>query len=378
MKNIKLLHICSYYSGSKIYGELFDALTHKKEVVKQHVFSPNKLGLKSNKPGPVSIEFTPCLNLFTRLFYSLKQTSILFSFNQTLAAKVKALEFNHIHAHSLYSDGVLALYCYKRYNISYTVTVRGTDINLGEKYYAHWRWLSNKILRNAKHVVFLSPEHMTYYAKKYNLSDFKTTTIPNGIDPYWISNSVIAKRQQETSSLTATIRGLYIGRINKNKNLSRSISSFFSATNNCNSTFTIIGGTYIEYKKVFGEISYDIRNHVKFIPHTNDPRELAQVIRSCHLLIMPSISETFGLSYFESISQSTPIVYSAGQGVYGYFPEGYLGFSCDPLDKTSISNAISKTLSKFPAGLCFKDIEKNPCEDFTWESAAETMIDEAY
>ena len=41
------------------------------------------------------------------------------------------------------------------------------------------------------------------------------------------------------------------------------------------------------------------------------------------------ILKTFGLVYFESMSQGTPLIFTKGQGIDGYFV-GYIGYSVNP------------------------------------------------
>lgn len=60
---------------------------------------------------------------------------------------------------------------------------------------------------------------------------------------------------------------------------------------------------------------------------------------SCSLFAMPSIYETFGLVYVESISQNLPIIYTKKQGVDGMFDET-VGISVNPLSVDDIKEAI--------------------------------------
>ena len=46
--------------------------------------------------------------------------------------------------------------------------------------------------------------------------------------------------------------------------------------------------------------------------------ELLGIYRSSSIFIMPSTGETFGLVYIEALSQSLPVIYTKGDGVYGF------------------------------------------------------------
>ena len=55
---------------------------------------------------------------------------------------------------------------------------------------------------------------------------------------------------------------------------------------------------------------------------------------------MPSITETFGLTYVEAMSQGLPVIYSKGQGFDGRFKEGHIGYHVRSKDTKDIANKI--------------------------------------
>jgi glycosyltransferase involved in cell wall biosynthesis len=62
---------------------------------------------------------------------------------------------------------------------------------------------------------------------------------------------------------------------------------------------------------------------------------------------MASFKETFGLVYFEAMSQGTPVIYSEGQGIDGYFPQGFIGYSVDPHDFNDAKIKIELILKNY-------------------------------
>ena len=54
--------------------------------------------------------------------------------------------------------------------------------------------------------------------------------------------------------------------------------------------------------------------------------------KSAHIFVMPSLTETFGIVFIEALSQGLPLIYTKGQGIDGYFPQGFVGYAYNPLD----------------------------------------------
>lgn len=376
---MKILHLCSYYTGSKVYKHLFQCLSQHKEIEKQEVFIPirdKKLAssnIFSNKK--VSFYYTNCLNVFTRALLSFKVLKLIYAFFSFKKKHSGLRECTLTHAHTLYSDGILAYILYKLYRTPYVITIRGTDVNLADKVYLHWRPIIKVVLKNAKCVVFISPKHQKFIEAKYHRIIQKTLLIPNGISNYWINHAISSNPDAATDGM---VKGIYIGAINKNKNVQRMIKAFFSAETGTEKKLTLIGGTHKDYVKIFGEIDQDFQNRIVFRGLIGNKDIIKQDLLLSDIFIMPSHSETFGLAYIEAISQAVPIVYSHNQGVDGYFPEATVGFACNPRDPESIKGAIEKALRTFPRGLDFREKSINPAVGFSWENVTKKLINEAY
>lgn len=375
---IHILHLCSYYAGSSVYRNLIRELDNDPRVGTQSVFIPVRQSSDSGKnkleSHNVFYYYTKCLNTLTRLLYTYKQIKIAFSFLSSKKSREFIMQSNVIHAHTLYADGPLALIASKLFKKPYVVTIRGTDVNYGFKFFRLWKPLAKSILENSNHIYFVSPRHreMTenYFAKKFEFS----TVLPNGVDKFWIENRVLNKKKNESDNLNA----IYIGSINKNKNLKNSIKSLHRACSDRKYSFSIIGGSYEEYKSVFGPLEANFLRNVSFLGHIGDKEEVRKHLFGADLLLMPSHSETFGLTYLEAVSQCTPTIFSIGQGIDGYFEPGYVGHSCNPKNVGSITAAIEKTIKTWPTGLNFDDQKDNPVSDFSWSKVASKLITSGY
>ena len=76
-----------------------------------------------------------------------------------------------------------------------------------------------------------------------------------------------------------------------------------------------------------------------YVP-TQPKEQLIDRYRENDIFVMPSFSETFGLVYGEAMSQGLPVIYTAGEGFSGQFPEGEAGYGVDPRDTDDLVEKI--------------------------------------
>ncbi|PMG75195.1 hypothetical protein BCU83_17855 [Vibrio breoganii] len=246
------------------------------------------------------------------------------------------------------------------------ITVRNTDVNLGFKVFFHYKWLLKIVLRYATTVVVVSPTYKDRIIEYFGIEfSNKIQIIPNGLETEFIANALLEKRA------TAICSGLFVGKIDSNKNLERSILAFSNAMKCIGRddwSFRVVGGTEKEYNAIYMKLSAELREKVSFMGQVNDKNELISFYDISSLFIMPSFKETFGLVYLEAISRCVPVIYSKNQGIDGVFKEGEVGMRCEPHNLDSISESILQTLQLHPEGL--GPFKSNPVSAFSWEEVA--------
>jgi glycosyltransferase involved in cell wall biosynthesis len=359
--NINVLHLCSYYYGSKLYENLFKDLGEKN--IKQTVYIPIKY---NTNIGEIK-DFNNCSfliketsNNFDRLFFYRKAKKNY----DNLISEAKINAFNIIHAHTLFTNGYIGYKLYKKYKIPYIVAVRNTDVNIFLKYFIHLRKLGVEILLNAKKIIFISPSYMDYTISRYvpdkykNEIQKKSVVIPNGINEYWVKN------RSETSKrlIGNTIKLCYVGEITKNKNVHKVIEDIeVMKKNGKEISYDIVGdGDYLNTIKELVE-KHNLQDCVNIFGKINDKDKLKEIFNKNDIFVMTSSFETFGLSYIEALSQGIPVIYTKGQGIYGYYKEGHIGYAVENGD--SIIKAIDRIESRY------EDISKNAIkvvDDFKW------------
>src|SRR5690606_10005283 len=155
-----ILHITNDYSGSTVYRNLISELDDL--GLPQIVYNPIK---EESRIGKNLIEFnvkdseiiySHILNKTTdRIFFRKKIKKII----RNIETKIDLKKISFIHAHTWYSDGGVAYFLSKKYNIPYIVTIRNSDLNVFQKYLIHERAFGRKILAKAKSVILIAASY---------------------------------------------------------------------------------------------------------------------------------------------------------------------------------------------------------------------------
>lgn len=358
---MKTLHINSYFSVSKFYKNLYDKQVNSGLNI--DVFVPVSSTFKNfeaefGKYTTLSSNHTK----YDRLVFHLKHHKIY----NDIVKKYDIGTYSVIHAHSLFSNGYIAMRLKKQFGVPYIVAVRNTDVNIFFKKMIHLRRMGIKILKNSEHIVFLSRTYRDEVIQKYVPEKFKETIfnkssiIPNGIDDFWLENRDNVKKLSNKNEINL----LYVGVINRNKNITTTVKAIeVLQSKGINTKLTIVGK--IEDPAIYNQIK-----NVDFVQYI-EPKpkeELLDIYRQNDIFVMPSIHETFGLVYAEAMSQGLPVIYTRGQGFDGQFDDGEVGFAVDYFDVNEIAKIIVDIVNYY------KQISEkciNNCKMFSWREISD-------
>ena len=356
-ENYHICHLCPSFNNV-IYSMLAEQQQLIGNTVRVFYYRTKGSGLPNGEKDYVDgvMPYSNC----DRFFYFLKEKKILKSFLE----KYKPDQFQIYHAHTLFSAGYVAMKAGDGC-IPYIVAVRGTDINGFFKYRFYLRKTGIKILCRAKKIVFISKTHKEQVFQRYIPSKYidtlekKCVVIPNGIDDFWLNN-IVSKRRIPNSK---KLRLIYYGDLNKNKNIELTIEAVRMLKAEGYAIKLYIIGKIQEKK-------YDamINENDSIEYHSFMPKEkLISYLRKSDIFVMPSKSETFGLSYVEAMSQGVPVIYTKGQGFDGQFPEGTVGYHVNSDEPSDIVTAIHRILNDYTriSNMC---IEKS--KEFSWKEIA--------
>ena len=329
-----------YYQVQK---QIFSYLRKKDPSSALFLFSPRWI-----KGLGVTEENQYCYNnpslLRGTLFYIPRLKHI---YKHGLLPVLKSGKYTVLHANMMFVDGYICRLAYEQLGIPYVLSVRDTDMN-GKAFWGNskLRDMGIENLKKAKAVVCLSPAYKKELLNKVpaEIRDEigrKTHVIGNGINVFWHDN----KLQEKKAAPGKTIRLITAGEITKRKNQTTvAKAAQILRDSGYDVSYSVIG-------KVKDNEVYDtLKEHewidvVPFLPK----EDLIGRYRESDIFVMPSLTETFGLTYAEAMTQGLPVIYSQGQGFDEQFPEGTVGFHVNSNDPSEIADRIRDILDDYQA-----------------------------
>lgn len=280
--------------------------------------------------------------------------------------------YSLVHAHTLFSNGYVALQIKKNYGIPYVVAVRNTDVNQFFRKRILLRNMGIEILKEAESIIFLSDSYKQYVVDSYipqkdkEIILQKARIIPNGIDEFWFNHL----GEPKIFSKDKSINIVYVGAVNKNKNILTTIKALeILREKGYEVKYTVVG-------KVGNEEVFEEMRKSSFVTYLiPQPKEmLLDIYRAHDLFVMPSLTETFGLVYPEAMSQGLPLIYSKDQGFDGQFEEGVVGYHVDSLNPNMIADRIIDIVNNYEviSRNCIKLVR-----NFNWDTLL-TQYDAVY
>lgn len=362
---MRILHINCNYISSNLHQILVEKL--KDQDVESDVFVPTYDVNRSVVDVKPYVKVVECFRKWDRLFYYKKQNKILNEARKTYSCD----QYECIHAYTLFTDGNVAMNLSEAYGVPYVVAIRNTDVNAFFKWMPHLRSRGVEIMRNASAVFFLSNAYLDQVLEKYIPAKYhneilqKTHIIPNGIDDFWLNNSIVENKSISPKNGDKLI---YAGRIDKNKNIPTTQKAMsILSKRGISTTLTVVGK--IDDKKEYLKIIKD--KNTKYLPAM--PKEkLIDEYKKADIFVMPSFTESFGLVYAEAMSQGLPVVYSKGQGFDNQFPEGTVGFHVDANDPESVAEGIEKIINSFDA---IRERTVISARKFNWDDISKRYLE---
>lgn len=338
MHNTKLsiLHLTYDYAqdnvgkSTVVIGNLINALS---QIYSQKIINLNRqTKLKFLIPKTVSDN-----NIYTVEHFGLPagifNYNISKSISKYLIKKFDLNDIDFIHAHKLTFEGFIGFNLAKRLNKKIVFSVRQTDF-----YVLKYRKdLISKIKEQITYasIIFIIAPYMKAELKRIFGKNFFNDKIERKI--IFLPNIINLENFKPVSSLIPekfiTICWLK-KEVVKRKNLYRLLMAIKAIDS---ITLDIVGsGDYkIVVQNWIKKLDLEDRVTIKgFIP--ND--KISYFLGQSQALLMPSISETFGVAYAEALSCGVPILYSKNTGFDGIF--NGVGVAVDPYSISDIKDGI--------------------------------------
>ncbi|MGE6716269.1 glycosyltransferase [Peribacillus frigoritolerans] len=163
-----------------------------------------------------------------------------------------------------------------------------------------------------------------------------------------IPDNFISIRLTQTSyNITDKINLIYAGRLDKNKNVAKSILALNRIDKKIQYSFNIVGDG--EEKKHIEELAQNIGVADRIIFHGKVSREKTfHLMESADIFLMVSKKETLGLVYLEAMAAGCIIIGTRGQGIDGIVVDGENGFLTDSNNEEAIYKTLYRVMTLSP------------------------------
>ena len=206
-------------------------------------------------------------------------------------------------------------------------TLHGIDIMTLSSLSEYRRRKLVAYLNNIYTGVYNRSNILSQQAQVCGIKSTGNNVVLSGIDNDLIApiNSIYTK----LASPRNTIKLVYAGKINKQKNIGSIFYALSRLKNTIDFSFTLVGDgpELVSLKRLSYEL--DLSNRICFVGRKNRT-EVSGYMSMSDVFIMLSKNETFGLVYLEAMGQGCLTIGSKGEGIDGVIKSGINGFLCAP------------------------------------------------
>lgn len=362
---MNVLHVATGFAAHPLYRQL---IRHLRDYCSsQTVFAAVRsdrelLSQPADEPGLVAYRYRRVLKPYHRLFFRTKVRTVLGELCRTIDRPT----FDVVHAHTLYSDGAVALQLRRKWSAPFIVAVRNTDLNAFMPLRPDLRPVAHAVLREASRVIFISPSYRENLLSRLRGAlrkevEEKSTVVPNGLSSRWL-----ACGGERVRAENVPLRLLFVGSFTKNKNLRGILEASARVAARMPTTLTLVGSgreeRYVRRCMARREFSF-----VNYRGRVDDESALRAIYRDHDIFVMPSFTETFGVVYLEALSQGLPVIHSHGQGIDGFFSRGTVCEAVNPRSSSDIARGIEALAGRLA-------LVRTDCmikaQEFSWTSVA--------
>lgn len=286
--------------------------------------------------------------------------------NADQSSQFSLCETDLIHAHKLSFEGYIGYLLSQRLNCPLFISLRQTDY-----YVLYYRRdlipLFKKVLQHASSIFYIAPFMIGRLEKLFGKTliqriKHKLVCLPNIINTIPDPMTKLIQQKRLLTVLKMTPFKIKVKNLN---NLLKAIKL------NPEYHLDIIGDGPSRNRVEQWIQKNNLENQVTLLGEMEHD-QIKPYYQNTLAYVMPSYQETFGLVYMEALMCGTPILYSKGTGVDGYFQN--VGIAVDPKSITEISDGIKKlvTDNTFYRQQILQLIEDNQLKIFTKDYISKT------
>jgi len=283
---------------------------------------------------------------------------------------IKSLKPDLVHAQSMRPNGWYVVLIKKILGIPCVNYVRGSDIYNASEIYKHI--VGSFILRNCNRIISLCEDMKRVILKVYNR---EVCVIPNGIclDVFKEGKRDVI-RGLFGFSLEENIV-LFVGRLEPIKGVEYLIRAAQQVTTEKHKVKFLIIGEGTSRRKLEKLVnSLNLAEHVIFVGKISNSRVSEYMILS-DILVLPSLSESFGIVNLEAMSCGLPIIATNVGGIPEIVENNINGLLVNPKNANQIAEKILEMLENRRKMQIISNNNKAKAKKFSWEHIVDCLED---
>lgn len=276
---------------------------------------------------------------------------------------LKKYTFDVIHGHKVTTEGLFTLHLANNFSIPYILSLRGGSDIKNLIRFPELRKKFRQIYKQAHAILLVSPWAEKQVTKELGYTHPRKQAFPN-ICHFEVANP---NRNQRTSPFIIILSLHQYKRKGLEATL-EAIAKLQTEYPDKNFTIEIIGSGNDKYQKLIKKIieRHNIAGLVNFLGELKHEQVLDR-LQLCKTFVLPSINETFGMSYIEALANGCPVIYMKNTGIDGYFEEYDIGIKLREQSVEAVASGLMEINSNhsYYSTNVAKMIENRYLENFT-------------
>jgi teichuronic acid biosynthesis glycosyltransferase TuaC len=253
--------------------------------------------------------------------------------------KQKNITFDLIHAHFTYPSGHVALQLKKKYNIPFVLSMHEDPIWFHEDLQkAHPVWTS--VWSHANALVRINKEDLT----SLQIYNKETYSIKYGFSNQFVPLDMLKSR--DTLHLPVDKKIIFsLGFLSERKGFNYLIDAMAIITKQRSDIICLIGGADpsgfgITEQKLSNQIhNSNLKDYVRLLGPI-DKDNIVDMMNSCDIFVLPSLSEAFGIVNLEAMACGKPVISTYNGGSHEIITSEDYGFLVKPADSNALAEKI--------------------------------------
>jgi glycosyltransferase involved in cell wall biosynthesis len=231
-------------------------------------------------------------------------------------------------------------------------------------------WEVSRSLRYADLVFMLNQRDAEYASKHLSVDSKKIHILPNGIPSYFLNLPIDFTNETSTDRTTIAQVGSYIPR----KGTHYGIPALIEVLSRHSAVNVRFFGTGCSSDQVYADFPESLHSRIEVIS-SYEHRNLPNLLRGCHILLFPSLSEGFPLSIPEAMACGLVPICTDIPGATEIVIHEQNGLLVPARNSLAIAEALEKLILNSPDRHRLRQNAYRTAQNYGWHTIAKRRLD---